>query len=216
MFICNSKGCPRYLPRKPVESDRGEIFNDWQRHFRGEIVNNQGTASARILSKERLAIQENLVYDAIPILKAEVWFMCKEKEITVLKVSPHKKPEVVTLKNELSALQEAVSSGVKDYHHLIQLVGVEEGVVLLLNDEGKLIDFEPDRRFGQDVLVGDFYVVGTDGENLASLPQDKMEKYAALSRAGQMRGARQRAQLPLFLPGRVSRRGAAARHRRQD
>ena len=51
--------------------------------------------------------------------------MCKEKEITVLKVSPHKKPEVDTLKNELSALQEAVSSGVKDYHHLIQLVGVE-------------------------------------------------------------------------------------------
>lgn len=142
--------------------------------------------------------------------------MCKEKEITVLRVSPHKKPEAVTLKNELSALQEAVSSGVKDYHHLIQLVGVEEGVDLLLNDEGKLIGFEPDRRFGQDVLVGDFYVVGTDGENLASLPQDKMEKYAALSRAGQMRGARQRAQLPLFLPGRVSRRGAEARHRRQD
>ena len=47
--------------------------------------------------------------------------MCKEKEIAVLKVSPHKKPEVVTLKNELSALQKSVSSGVKDYHHLIQL-----------------------------------------------------------------------------------------------
>jgi hypothetical protein len=79
------------------------------------------------------------VYDAIPILKAEVWFMCKEKEITVLKVSPHKNPEVVTLKNEWSALQEAVSSGVKDYHHLIQLVGAEEGVVLLLNDEGTFL-----------------------------------------------------------------------------
>jgi hypothetical protein len=79
------------------------------------------------------------VYDAIPILKAEVWFMCKEKEITVLKVSPHKKPEVVTLKNEWSALQEAVSSGVKDYHHLIQLVGAEEGVDLLLNDEGTFL-----------------------------------------------------------------------------
>jgi membrane-bound inhibitor of C-type lysozyme len=91
------------------------------------------------LSKKRLAIQENLVYDAIPILKAEVWFMCKEKEITVLKVSPHKKPKVVTLKNELSALQEAVSSGVKDYHHLIQLVGAEEGVDLLLNDEGTFL-----------------------------------------------------------------------------
>lgn len=57
----------------------------------------------------------------------------------MLKVSPHKKPEVVTLKNEWSALQEAVSSGVKDCHHLIQLVGAEEGVVLLLNDEGKLL-----------------------------------------------------------------------------
>ena len=141
--------------------------------------NEQGTASARILSEKSLAFQEKLVYDAALILKAEVWFMCKEKEITVLKVSPHKKPEVVTLKNELSALQEAVSSGVKDHHHLIQLVGVEEGVDLLLNDEGKLIGFEPNRRFGQDILVGDFYVVGTDGENLASLPQDKMEKYTA-------------------------------------
>lgn len=79
------------------------------------------------------------MYDAIPILKAEVWFMCKEKEITVLKVSPHKKPEAVTLKNEWSALQEAVSSGVKDYHHLIQLVGAEEGVDLLLNDEGTFL-----------------------------------------------------------------------------
>lgn len=57
----------------------------------------------------------------------------------MLRVSPHKKPEVVTLKNEWSALQEAVSSGVKDYHHLIQLVGAEEGVDLLLNDEGKLL-----------------------------------------------------------------------------
>ena len=32
-----------------------------------------------------------------------------------------------------------MSSGVKDYHHLIQLVGAEEGVDLLLNDEGKLL-----------------------------------------------------------------------------
>lgn len=60
-------------------------------------------------------------------------------KVTVLKVSPHKKPEVVTLKNEWSALQEAVSSGVKDCHHLIQLVGAEEGVVLLLNDEGTFL-----------------------------------------------------------------------------
>ena len=216
MFICNSKGCPRYLPRKPVERVIGVKFSTTGKDILGGNSQYPRHRFWKNFEQKRLAIQENLAYDAIPILKAEVWFMCKEKEITVLKVSPHKKPEVDTLKNELSALQEAVSSGVKDYHHLIQLVGVEEGVDLLLNDEGKLIDFEPDRRFGQDVLVGDFYVVGTDGENLASLPQDKMEKYAALSRAGQMRGARQRAQLPLFLPGRVSRRGAEARHRRQD
>ena len=143
------------------------------------------------------------MYDAYPNFESGM-VLCKEKEITVLKVSPHKKPEVDTLKNELSALPDAVRSGVQDSHHLIPLVGVEAGVDLLLNDEGKLLGFEPNRRFGQDVLVGDFYVVGTDGENLASLPQDKMEKYAALSRAGQMRGARQRAQLPLFLPTGIS------------
>lgn len=56
----------------------------------------------------------------------------------MLKVSPHKNPEVVTLKNEWSALQEAVSSGVKDYHHLIQLVGAEEGVDLLWVGHSKI------------------------------------------------------------------------------
>ena len=86
------------MPRKPVERVIGVKFSTTGKGILREIVNNQGTASARILSKKRLAIQENLVYDAIPILKTEVWFMCKEKETTVLKVSPHKKPEVVTLK----------------------------------------------------------------------------------------------------------------------
>ena len=91
--------------------------------------------------------------------------MCKEKEITVLKVSPHKKPEVVTLKNEWSALQEAVSSGVKDYHHLIQLVGAEEGVDLLLNDEGTFLS-RP--RSAGSVMV--FYQHQYGGHALQSSP----------------------------------------------
>lgn len=104
--------------------------------------------------------------------------MNKEKEIRVLKVSPHKKPEVVVLKNELADLQQAVSSGLTEQSHLIELLGIEDDVDILLNEEGKLIDLEPNRRFGEDVLVGDFYVVGVDGEYLASLPEDKIKKYA--------------------------------------
>ena len=30
------RGAHGICPRKPVESDRGEIFNDWQRHFKGK------------------------------------------------------------------------------------------------------------------------------------------------------------------------------------
>lgn len=104
--------------------------------------------------------------------------MNKEKEIRVLKVSPHKKPEVVVLKNELADLQQAVSSGLTGQSHLIELLGVEDGVDILLNEEGKLIGLEPNRRFDEDVLVGDFYVVGVNEEYLASLPEDKIKKYS--------------------------------------
>ena len=102
----------------------------------------------------------------------------KEQEIKVLKVEPGKPPKVVVLKNELAALQEAVSIGA-DYRGLIEIVELDANTCILCNEEGKLIGLKPNRRFGQDILCGVFYVTGQDGEgNLCSLNDAALEKYA--------------------------------------
>ena len=95
------------------------------------------------------------------------------KEITVLKVAPLCEPEVITLKNDLRSLQEAVSIDAP-YVGLIEAVGLDEETCILCNEEGKLIGLQPNRRLGYGV----FYVVGQDRQgNFASLPSAAMEKY---------------------------------------
>lgn len=101
----------------------------------------------------------------------------KEKSITVLKVAPHCQPEVVTLKNDLRSLQEAVSIDAP-YVGLIEIVWLDDKTCLLVNEEGKLLGLEPNRRLGYDILCGTFYVVGQDKEgNLTSLPSAAIERY---------------------------------------
>lgn len=101
----------------------------------------------------------------------------KEKSIHVLKVDPMEHPVKVTLENNLTALQEAVSIGA-DYAGLIEIVEIENNVCILLNEEGKLIGLTPNRRFGYDVFCGVFYVTGQDKHgNLASLSEQDMERY---------------------------------------
>ena len=98
--------------------------------------------------------------------------MKKENEIRVLMVEPHEHPKEFLLENTLQAMQEAVGG-------LIDIVDIDDdGTCLLLNDEGKLIGLEGNRRIGDDVIVGNFYVCGSneDGE-LASLTDEAMEKY---------------------------------------
>ena len=101
----------------------------------------------------------------------------KKKFIKVLKVAPGKEPEVVTLQNNLEALQEAVSIGAS-HTGLIEIIEVDKDVCILCNEEGKLIDLEPNRKFFSDILCGVFYVTGQDKcGNLSSLPQHLIEQY---------------------------------------
>lgn len=103
--------------------------------------------------------------------------MKKESNITVLKVAPGKVPEVVTLRNNLHALQEAVSIGA-GYTGLIEIVELDAHTCILCNEEGKLNGLAPNRRLGHDVLCGVFYVTGQNqhGE-LASLKPVALQYY---------------------------------------
>lgn len=94
-----------------------------------------------------------------------------ETKIKVLKVEPMKHPEEVTLNNTLRALQAAVGG-------LIEIINLEDDVYLLCNEEGKLIDLLGNRRVGDDIIVGTFYICGGNEEgDLCSLPADKMNYY---------------------------------------
>ena len=68
----------------------------------------------------------------------------KEKEIRVLKVSPHENPTEYILNNTLEAMQEAVRG-------CIEIIGLDYHTCILLNDEGKLIGLEGNRRIGDDI-----------------------------------------------------------------
>lgn len=102
----------------------------------------------------------------------------KQKEIKVLMVAPGEHPQVVMLENDLDALQKAVSIGC-DYQGLIEVVGLDDGVCIICNEEGKLLGLVGNRRLGGDIIAGVFYVVGEDKcGNFVSLTEAQMEQYS--------------------------------------
>ena len=100
--------------------------------------------------------------------------MKKEERIKVLHLPPKGHPKSHELINTLDGLQEAVGG-------LIEFVPLDGNYSLLLNEEGKLIGLEPNRRLGNDVLVGDVYVVkeNDDGE-LISMEEWELKMFCSL------------------------------------
>ena len=99
------------------------------------------------------------------------------KEITVLMVEPGKYPRDTTLKDDLDNLQKAVSIGA-DYQGLIELVSLRNGDCIMCNEGGELIGLEGNRRLGDDILVGVFYIMSENGDGeLISLADRKIKHY---------------------------------------
>ena len=102
------------------------------------------------------------------------------KELTVLMVEPGRHPKVTKIKDDLDSLQKAVSIGA-DYQGLIEFVSLGNGDCIMCNEEGKLIGLDGNRRLGNDILVGVFYIMSEneDGE-LLSLSEKKIKRYTEL------------------------------------
>ena len=97
----------------------------------------------------------------------------KEKEITVLKVEPGKSPETVTMPNTLDAMQKMVGG----YIEVLPL----SDVCLVCNEDGKLMGLEGNRRLGNDIIVGTFFLAGdTRSGDLCSLTQDQLQRFGEL------------------------------------
>lgn len=92
------------------------------------------------------------------------------KEMTVLKVEPGKVPEAVTMPNTLAAMQEMVGG-------YIEVVALDDAC-LICNEEGKLAGLEGNRRVGDDIIAGTFFLAGDTGDgDFCSLTPEQLEHY---------------------------------------
>ena len=95
-----------------------------------------------------------------------------EKTIKVVMVEPMREPYPAEVENTLEGLQKAVGG-------YVETVYLEDYVVLVCNEEGKLIGLPGNRSLGNDIIAGTFFVAGSndDGE-FVSLSEDKIRQYS--------------------------------------
>ncbi|MEY8318745.1 DUF3846 domain-containing protein [Oscillospiraceae bacterium 50-58] len=96
----------------------------------------------------------------------------------VLVVEPECRPEVKEIDDSLSVMQEIVGG-------YIQVVHLDDSVVLVCNDEGKLLDFPANRglrdKDGQmyDIVFGTFFLCSAppDSDHFTSLTPEQIQRY---------------------------------------
>jgi hypothetical protein len=104
----------------------------------------------------------------------------KEKTVKAIKVEPNKRPCVIDLSTDLDSLQKAVSIGAPE-QGLIEFVYLGDNVSILCNESGKLIGLDPNRRLGDDILCGVFYVIAENDEGeLISLTLEQQVHYTQM------------------------------------
>lgn len=87
------------------------------------------------------------------------------KRIKVLIVEPGQQPRAEMIANTLEAMQAVVGGYIE-----VVRIGVSP-LVIVCNEEGKLLGLPEDRPFANDVIRGTFFIVDTDGDEFASLDE---------------------------------------------
>ena len=100
------------------------------------------------------------------------------KTLTVLKVSPGCRPEVVHISHTLLEMQKLVGGKIEAIYPF------EDPVAVVCNEEGKLTGEEPNRAIKDpntgeimDIICGTFFVCGLTREDFGSLDGQLIQKY---------------------------------------
>ena len=95
----------------------------------------------------------------------------KEPMIRVLKIESHKEPQVIHIKNSLESLQKEVDG-------YLEIVVLSPTAMMVFNEEGKIIGLEGNRRFNNDVIVGNIIIAGIDdNRDTCSLSDAELKTY---------------------------------------
>jgi hypothetical protein len=83
--------------------------------------------------------------------------MTKQNLIRAVVIEVDKLPKLTKIENTLEAFQKLVGG-------YIEVVRLDEGICAVINEEGKLLDLEPNILLRHDYLAGTVVLVTTDGE----------------------------------------------------
>lgn len=92
--------------------------------------------------------------------------------LKIVYVEPGWSPFVSEVSSDLKSIQKAVDD-------LFQPVYMDDGTILVCNEEAKLRDMPGNRHVGDSIIAGPFFMVGDGGEDFRSLTDAETEKYMA-------------------------------------
>ena len=93
--------------------------------------------------------------------------MSENNKLRVVMVEPGKPAYETEIDNTLEAEQKAVGGD-------IEVVPLSDETLLICNEEGKLNGMQGNRRIGKDVIAGQFFIVGEDGDEFRSLTDEEV------------------------------------------
>ena len=93
----------------------------------------------------------------------------------VVMVEPNKPAYVTEIDNDYKSIHDTVGGLIEPIYFLD-----EQGVVMVGNEEAKLIGLEGNRRFTEGIIAGPFFICGDNGEDFCSLTDEQCEKYVEM------------------------------------
>ena len=94
----------------------------------------------------------------------------EKQKIKIIYKEVGKEPEVKEVLDTLEEKQKLVDG-------LIEIVPYKDDLLLICNEEGKILNLKPNLQFDYDYIAGNCFIIGDDYENAGfkSIPEDKIE-----------------------------------------
>ena len=124
-----------------------------------------------VYEKSDLEIKSELFDEQVRVCENSDEYKTENKKIRILYKEVGKEPQIMFIENTLEAKQKLVGG-------LIEVVPYED-VLIICNEEGKLLDMPPNLVFEYDYIAGNCFVIGDDYKNadFKSLTDEEILRY---------------------------------------
>lgn len=124
-----------------------------------------------VYEKSDLEVKSNLFDEQVRVCENSDEYKTENKKIRILYKEVGKEPQIMFIDNTLEAKQKLVGG-------LIEVVPYED-VLIICNEEGKILNLPPNLVFEYDYIAGNCFVIGDDYKNadFKSLTDEEILKY---------------------------------------